>query len=390
MAIEIKATHTGSLPRPDALLRALRARSAGKDEPLFERTLRDAVDACVAHQMRTGIDIPSDGEMSKPGYATYVSERLSGFSGHGEMPGPLDLVEFPTYAQRVMQDPGVSGLAIPACTGPIVYRDRAALQRDLENLRRACNAHGVKEAFVTAASPGVIALFLKNRHYPTHEAYVEALAEAMRVEYETIHEAGFLVQIDAPDLAMGRHIDVPDASFAQFRRRAALHISMLNAATARVPSERMRLHLCWGNYEGPHHRDVAVAEILDLIMSVRMSGISFVAANPRHEHEYAVWNSIRLPDDKYLIPGVIDSTTNFIEHPDLVAERILRFADVHGPSRVQASTDCGFGTFAGLARVDPAIAWAKLDALVHGARRATARLRPARPSAPQRETFPAH
>jgi len=387
MPNEIRTTHTGSLPRPDALLRALRARGAGKDDPSFERTVRDAVEACVAHQVRTGIDIVGDGEMSKPGYSTYVSERLAGFGGHGAMPAPLDLVEFPTYAPRVMQDPGVSGLATPACSGPISYRDRAALQRDLDNLKRACAAQGAREAFVTAASPGVIALFLKNRHYPTHEAYVEALAEAMRVEYEAIHDAGFLLQIDAPDLAMGRHVDVPDASFAQFRRRAALHIAMLNAATANIPPERMRLHLCWGNYEGPHHRDVAIAEIMDLIMTARPAGLSFVAANPRHEHEHAIWAAVRLPDNKYLMPGVIDTTTNFIEHPDLVAERILRFANVHGASRVQASTDCGFGTFAGIARVDPAIAWAKLSALVEGARRAEAHLRPVRTSAPQRESL---
>lgn len=376
MAQRIFTTHTGSLPRPSALLTALAAKNGDA-----EHHLRAAVRDCVEHQVRSGVDVVGDGELSKPSYSTYVTDRLSGFGGHGHLPMPADVAEYPSYQARLFADPGIAGLATPLCVGPVKYVNREPLERDLENLRHATADANVRGVFMTAASPGVIALFLENHYYRTHGEYLAALATAMRVEYEAITAAGFILQIDAPDLTMDGHMSMAHADLNQFRRRVALHVEAINAATANIPPERMRLHVCWGNYEGPHHRDVPLDEIRDEILRARPSGLSFTAANPRHEHEWYSWLGVPLARDKYLIPGVIDSTTNFIEHPELVAQRIHRFVDMVGAERVQAGTDCGFGTFAGLATVDPAIVWGKLEALAAGAHIASSRLRTSRPEA---------
>jgi 5-methyltetrahydropteroyltriglutamate--homocysteine methyltransferase len=376
----ILTTHTGSLPRPDDLVAMLAAREEGQpvDARALRARIRDATVEVVAKQVRAEVDVVSDGEMGKSSYATYVKDRLDGFGGEGEPPRPADLAEFPAYAARLMSDPALRVLKAPVCVAPIRYRDLAAVEADVEAMQRALDHADVQEAFLTAASPGVISLFLQNRYYKTHWAYLEALAEAMRAEYEAIWRAGFVLQIDCPDLAMGRHVQFANASVDEFRRQALLHVEALNYAVANIPAERMRMHLCWGNYAGPHHRDVALRDIVDVVVRAKPAGISFVAANPRHEHEWEVWQEAHLPDDKVLIPGVVDSTTNFIEHPNLVAERLLRFVRIVGRDRVLAGTDCGFGTFAGLRTVDPEIAWAKLEALGEGARIATGRLRLAR------------
>ena len=372
----ILTTHTGSLPRPDPVLQMLREKEEGRpvDAAAMEALLGRAVGECVDQQLAAGIDIVSDGEYSKPGYSTYVKDRLTGFGGEGAMPVPADLLDFPSYAGRVYGEQALRALKTPACIGPVAYRDTRAVERDIARFRGALR--GRAEGFLTAASPGVISLFLKNEHYPTHEAYLMALADAMRVEYRAIHEAGFMLQIDCPDLAMGGHMDYATLPLVDLRRNVRLHVEALNHAVAGIPRERMRLHLCWGNYEGPHHRDIELKDLVELVLAARPSGLSFVAANPRHEHEWKVWEGVQLPEDKVLIPGVIDSTTNFIEHPELVAERILRFARIVGVERVVAGSDCGFSTFAGMHIVDPAIVWAKLGALAEGARIASRLLQP--------------
>jgi 5-methyltetrahydropteroyltriglutamate--homocysteine methyltransferase len=372
----ILTTHAGSLPRPAALLGFVLAELANQRVDPTERDtiLANAVRDCVHAQLAAGIDVVSDGEMSKASYATYVKDRLTGFGSEGRMPQPADLAEFPAYGRRVLADPGISMVRTPACIGPVEYHGRVALARDLAHLRAALGTSSAT-GFVTAASPGVIALFLENRYYASDDAYLEALAAAMREEYLAIVDAGFMLQIDAPDLAMARHMTFAGSSIERFRHAVSRNIAVLDAATADIPPERMRLHVCWGNYEGPHHRDVPLEEIADLLVRARPAGLSLPAANPRHEHEWRVWERVRLPDHKLLVPGVIDSTTNFIEHPALVAERIRRFCDLVGPDRVVAGTDCGFGTFAGLSTVEPAIVWAKLAALVEGARIATEALR---------------
>jgi 5-methyltetrahydropteroyltriglutamate--homocysteine methyltransferase len=277
-------------------------------------------------------------------------------------------------AKRVFGDPGRARRKTPACTGPISLRDRAAAQADVDNLKAAIGSAGVADAFMSAASPGVISLFFRDDHYRNHEAYLFAIADAMRHEYETVARAGFTVQLDCPDLAMGRHIQFADLDLAAFRRMAALHLSALDHAVARIPPEQLRMHLCWGNYEGPHHHDVPLADLLDLVFAARPQAVSFEAANPRHAHEWKVFEQVKVPAGKIVIPGVLDSTTNFIEHPDLVAERITRFARLVGRENVIAGTDCGFGTWVGQAAVDPDIAWAKLQSLAEGARRASREL----------------
>jgi 5-methyltetrahydropteroyltriglutamate--homocysteine methyltransferase len=280
------------------------------------------------------------------------------------------MLEFPEYARRTTR----VAAKRPACTGPVTYKDKDTLQKELACFKAALQGVNLEEAFVSAASPGVISLFLKNDYYPNHEAYLAALAEVMKVEYDAIHQAGFILQVDCPDLAMGRHIQFADASVAEFRKMAELHIDALNQALADIPPDRMRLHLCWGNYEGPHHRDVPLRDIIDIVLKARPSGLSFEAANPRHAHEWKVFREFTLPADKVLIPGVLDSTTNYIEHPELVAERICRFAEVVGRENVIAGTDCGFATFAGLSDVDPKITWEKFKAMVEGARIASQQL----------------
>lgn len=368
----ILTTHTGSLPRPDDLVTMLYAKDKGElqDQATFEKHVSDAVIEVVRKQVECGVDVVNDGEAGKIGYSTYVKDRLTGFDGQA---GPLraaDMLDFPEYARRTSRVLAKR----PACTGPISYKDKDALQRELACFKAALQGVNPEEAFMSAASPGVISLFLKNEHYPNHQAYLEALADAMREEYHAIYEAGLLLQIDCPDLAMGRHIQFADASVEEFRKMAELHIEALNYALAGIPPERMRLHLCWGNYEGPHHRDIPLRDIIDVVLKARPSGLSFEAANPRHAHEWKVFQEFTLPADKVLIPGVLDSTTNYIEHPELVAERICRFAEVVGRENVIAGTDCGFATFAGLSDVDPKITWAKLQAMAEGARIASQQL----------------
>jgi 5-methyltetrahydropteroyltriglutamate--homocysteine methyltransferase len=338
--------------------------------------MRAAVADAVARQVAAGVDLVSDGEMSKISYATYIRHRLTGFAP-GEVPRatPKDLDDFPEFRDRLAAQGGTPKYQRPVCTGPIAVKDLAPLEADLANLRDALAASGVTAtaAFMNAASPGVIAVFQPNEYYPSHEAYLFALAEAMRAEYEAIVGAGLLLQIDCPDLAMGRHITFRDADEAEFLRNAALQVEALNHALANIPADRLRMHLCWGNYEGPHTHDVPLAAILPTVLQAKPQAILFEAANPRHAHEWAVWGEVAVPDDKVLVPGVIDTTTNFVEHPHLVAERLGRFVAIVGRERVIAGTDCGFGTFAGFGAIHPTICWAKLAALAEGAAIASAR-----------------
>jgi len=370
----ILTTHVGSLGRPDDLVCMLRNPRAGDgaDAALAGR-IRTAVDEIVVQQRRCGLDLVNDGEMSKVSYATYATDRLTGFDGDAPAPYASDLLDFPEYGRRLVGDR--SERTMPACTGPIAYRGGEALGRDIENLQAALASCGGSETgFMTAASPGVISLFMQNRHYPSPDTYMYALADAMKEEYDAIHHAGLVLQVDCPDLAMGRHVQFPDASLEEFRARAELRVEVLNHALRDIPAERIRMHLCWGNYEGPHHRDVALKDVIDIVLKARPSAILFEAANPRHAHEWTVFERIDLPADKILIPGTIDTTTNFIEHPELIAQRITRYADLVGRERVIAGADCGFSSFAGFNAVDPGIVWAKFQAMAEGARLASERL----------------
>jgi 5-methyltetrahydropteroyltriglutamate--homocysteine methyltransferase len=366
-------THTGSLPRPDDLIRMMFAKEEGVpvDSKALQERIRSAVAEIVRKQTDAGIDVVNDGELSKPSYATYIKDRLAGFGGTSQPLQYQDLVEFPELAKRVFGDPGRSRRKTPGCNGPISVRAPEAVAADVANLAAATRNAKVTEGFLSAASPGVIALFFRNDHYPTREAYLFAIAEAMRHEYEAIAAAGFILQIDCPDLAMGRHIQFAALDLAEFRSQIALNIEALNHALANIAPERMRLHLCWGNYEGPHHCDVPLGDILDLAFRARPAGLSFEAANPRHAHEWTVFERVKLPPGKILIPGVLESKTNFIEHPDLVAQRIGHYARLVGRENVIAGTDCGYGTWVGQAAVDPGVVWAKLAALAEGARRAS-------------------
>ena len=363
-------THTGSLPRPDDLIRMMYAKEEGvpvEREALAAR-VRAGVAEVVRKQVEAGVDIVNDGEMSKPSYATYVKDRLSGFGGTGNTFVYQDLAGFPNLAKRVFGDPGRSRRKTPACNAPIGVRDPDAASADTDNLKAAVAAAGRTDAFMSAASPGVVSLFFRNDHYPSQEAYLFAIAEAMRHEYETVAEAGIVLQIDCPDLAMGRHIQYAALSLEEFRKRAGMHVAALNHALAGIAPEQLRLHLCWGNYEGPHHCDVPLADIIDIVFTARPSAISFEAANPRHGHEWVVFERVKLPAGKVLIPGVIESKSNFIEHPELVAQRIGRYAKLVGREHVIAGSDCGYGTWVGQAAVDPDVVWAKLAAMAEGAR----------------------
>ena len=366
-------THTGSLPRPDDLIRTMFAKEEGVpvDRPALAARIRAAVAEAVNKQVEAGVDLVSDGELSKPSYATYVKDRLTGFDGSSNSFVYQDLAEFPNLEKRVFGDPGRSRRQTPACTGPIAVGDPAAAEADVDNLKAAVAGLDTAGAFISAASPGVISLFFRNDHYPDQEAYLFAIAEAMRVEYEAIAASGIMVQIDCPDLAMGRHIQYADLSIEEFRKRARLHIEALNHALAAIPPERVRMHLCWGNYEGPHHCDVPLADIIDVVFTARPATISFEAANPRHAHEWTLFERVKLPEGKIIIPGVIESKSNFIEHPELIAQRIARYANLVGRDNVIAGSDCGFGTWVGQAAVDPDVVWAKLAAMAEGARLAT-------------------
>jgi len=366
-------THTGSLPRPEDLIRTMFAKEEGVpvDRDALKARVALAVKEVVRKQCEAGIDVVNDGEMSKPSYATYVKDRLSGFDGSSHPLQYQDLVDFPELARRVFGDPGRSRRKTPGCTAAIGARDSGAAESDVANLRAALADAKVMEGFMTAASPGLVSLFFHNGYYPTAEAYLSAIAAAMRPEYETVAKAGFVLQIDCPDLAMGRHIQYASLELKEFRRMMRLHIEALNEALAGIPPERLRMHVCWGNYEGPHHYDVPLADIIDVIFQARPSAISFEAANPRHAHEWQLFERVKLPEGKILIPGVIESKTNFIEHPELIAQRIGRYAKLVGRENVIAGSDCGYGTWVGQAAVDPAVVWAKLAALAEGARLAS-------------------
>ncbi len=369
----IQTTHVGSLPRPPELVSVLlrRAKDEHVDSAAFDTAVAAAVTAVVARQKQAGIDIPSDGEMSKISYATYVTERLTGFSGDSPRRVPADLLEVPRYMKRLADSGGTPTLKRPCCTGAIHVRTTEPLEADLAHFASALKASGYTQSFMNAAAPGVIALFQPNRYYPNDEAYLEALSQAMAAEYRRIVEAGHYLQIDSPDLGAGRHTMYADLSEDEFIRRLDGHVAALNAALAGIPQDRVRLHLCWGNYEGPHTHDIAMARILPTVLRIRAGAISFEGANPRHAHEWVVFRDIKLPEDRVIIPGVVDSSTNFVEHPDLVAERLCRFADMVGRDRVIAGTDCGFATVADWNVVDPDIVWMKLEAMVEGARRAS-------------------
>jgi len=373
----ILTTHVGSLPRPQDVVDALSAQDRGDsvDPDAFDATMRAAVADAVSKQVAAGVDVVSDGETSKISYATYIRHRLTGFEiGAAPRQVPSDLDDFPGFKARLAKIGDTPRYHRPICRGPIAVKDLSPLRKDIAHLKAAMAAAGATEGFMNAASPGVIAVFQPNEHYPRQEQYLEALAQAMRTEYETIVGAGLVLQIDAPDLAMGRHLAFRDSSEAEFLRNARLQVEALNHALASVPADRVRLHLCWGNYEGPHHHDIPLDRIIDLVLAVNAQAILFEGANPRHAHEWTVWQAVRVPEDKILVPGVIDSVSNFIEHPELVAERLCRYAGIVGRERVIAGTDCGFGTFAGAGAVHPPIAYAKLAALAEGAALATRRL----------------
>jgi len=369
----IRTTHTGSLPRPRDLVTMLQEREAGAQPAGFDARVRAAVLEAVKRQAATGLSIVNDGEQGRADYTVYVKDRLTGFDGESTPLPNLDAEEFPEWTEMARQ------LAPPfqqrpACTGPIEWKDWPAVERDIQNLRDA-TAGTAGEVFMTSPSPGQIGRFLQNRHYPSDEAYLYRLAEIMRREYRAIVQAGFLLQVDCPDLALGRSTQFANLTLAEFRRVAEMHVEVLNHAVADLPAERMRMHICWASTGGPHHRDVPLADIVDIVVKGRPAGLMFPGANPRHGHEWKVWKGVRLPPDKVLIPGVIDSTTNFIEHPELVAERIERYAAIVGRERVVAGCDCGFGTFAGRVQVDTNIVWRKLASLVEGAALASTALR---------------
>jgi len=375
----ILTTHVGSLPRSKPVSDGLFAAEAGTkiDASAFARTLAGAVTDCVARQAQAGVDVVSDGEMSKISYATYIKDRITGFDGDSPRRAPADLEAFPGFLERQAKGGGTPSYRRPRCVGPIGVQSMAPLEGDLARFSDALSGVDVSESFMNAASPGVIALFQPNEHYPSQEAYLEALAEAMRVEYEAIVAAGHLLQLDTPDLGLGRHMMFKDAPEADYQRLASQHVEALNHALRNVPAERVRMHICWGNYEGPHHCDAPMETVLPVALKAKPQGLLFENANPRHAHEWTAFAEAAKRgelDDKVLIPGVIDSTTNFIEHPELVAQRIERFAGIVGRERVIAGTDCGFSTFAGFGAVDEDIVYAKLATLADGARRASERL----------------
>ena len=372
----ILTTHVGSLPRPLELRQLLVAKDKGEpyDRAELERQTRDAVLAIVRRQAATGVDIVNDGEMSKPGYSTYVADRLSGFAGHEPAKPRLDTRDHPNFTAAYERMTGANVARRSVCVGPIAVRDREPLNQDIANLRDALAQVSVAEGFMTAASPGLVPVFQNNRHYPSHEAYVEAIAAAMQEEYEAIVEAGFVLQLDCPDLAMAHHTSFQDLNEADFLKRAAFHVEVLNHALRNVPADRCRIHICWGNYEGPHDHDIDFAKVAPILVKAKPMALVVEAANPRHAHEWRVWQDVKLPDDKILIPGVLDTSTNYVEHPELIAERLCRFADLVGRERVIAGSDCGFGTFAGYGKLDPDISFKKLRAMVEGAALASKRL----------------
>ena len=372
----ILTTHVGSLPRPENVTKLIFAKEQEKNysQTEFDETIAAAVKDTVARQVDVGVDIVSDGETSKISYATYIKERISGFEGDTPRSPPKDLLDFPSFLEKQARSGGTPDYKRPKCTGAIRPTDPEPLEADLNNFRDALEVVDVEEAFMNSASPGVIALFQPNEYYKSHDEYLEALAEAMRVEYEGIVAAGFLLQLDSPDLGLGRHMLFADKPDEDYQRLAGTHVEVLNHALRNIPADRVRMHVCWGNYEGPHHYDAPMSLVLPVALQANIGALLFEASNPRHAHEWTTFRDADLPDDLILIPGVIDSTTNFIEHPELVAERICRFADIVGRERVIAGSDCGFATFAGFGAVDGEIAYAKLASMAEGAKIASERL----------------
>jgi 5-methyltetrahydropteroyltriglutamate--homocysteine methyltransferase len=372
----ILTTHVGSLPRPPELRQILVRKDQGEpyDKDTLDRLARQAVVDIVRRQVAVGVDIVNDGEMSKPGYSTYIADRLSGFAGHEPAKPRLDTKDHPNFLAALERMTGSNVARRAVCVGPIAWRDREPLAQDIANLQAALGRVSAVEGFMTAASPGLVPVFQTNSYYPSHEAYVEAIAAAMQEEYEAIVKAGFVLQLDCPDLAMAHHTSFQDLDETDFLKRAAFHVEVLNHALRNVPADRARIHICWGNYEGPHDHDIPFAKVAPILVKSKPQALVVEAANPRHAHEWIVWQDTKLPDDKILIPGVLDTSTNYVEHPDLVAERICRFADIVGRERVIAGTDCGFGTFAGYGKLDPDISFKKLAAMSEGAAIASKRL----------------
>ncbi|MFK7857964.1 MAG: cobalamin-independent methionine synthase II family protein [Granulosicoccus sp.] len=371
------STHVGSLPRSQDVVDLIFAREKAKpyDEAVFDSTMAAAVDDCVRKQKAAGIDIVSDGETSKISYATYVKDRYTGFEGDSPRNAPADLKLFPSFLERLASSGGTADYARPMCTGEVRPKDHVDLNKDISNLKNAMAKHGIEQGFMNAASPGVISLFLPNQHYASREAYLAALADAMKEEYETIVAAGLLLQLDCPDLALSRHMLFNDLSDEEFVKIANSHVEALNHALRDIPKDRVRVHICWGNYEGPHVCDIDMAKMFDTLMSTHAAYVLFEASNPRHAHEWTVFRDRAgdIPDDMILVPGVVDTTTNFVEHPEVVSQRIEQFTNIVGAQRVVAGSDCGFGTFAGFGAVDPSIAFAKLASLSEGAALASKR-----------------
>lgn len=374
----ILTTHVGSLPRNREVTEIIFAHEKGEtiDKGRADAALARAVDDCVAKQVAAGIDILSDGEMSKISYATYIKDRISGFEGDSPRRAPADLEQFPGFLERQASRGGTPNYRRPRCTGPVAPVTLEPLKEDLERFGAARDLHGSPDGFMNAASPGVIALFQPNDFYPDDDAYLEAIAEAMRPEYEAVVNAGLILQLDSPDLGLGRHMMYKDRSDTEYIRRIERHVEVLNHALRNLPSDRLRMHVCWGNYEGPHTCDIEMEKILPTLMRAKPAGLLFETSNPRHQHDweaFAEWAS-QIPDDKVFVPGCIDTTTNFVEHPRVVANRILQFVRIFGSERVVAGTDCGFSTFAGFGAVDEDIVWAKLAALSEGAELASERI----------------
>ena len=370
---KVLTTHVGSLPRTQEVVDFIfaRERKEDYDPAAFDAAMTKAVSETVKKQVDAGIDIVSDGETSKISYATYVKDRYTGFDGDSPRNAPADLKLFPSFLKRLADDGGTPKYARPMCVGEVKSKGQGELEKDIANLQAAMAEHGAERGFMNAASPGVISLFLQNDYYKTRDAYLAALADAMKAEYETIVASGLDLQLDCPDLALSRHMLFNDLSDDEFVRVAQSHVEALNHALADVPAEKVRVHICWGNYEGPHVCDIPMSKMFDTLMSTKSRYVLFETSNPRHGHEWTVFRDRKadIPDDKVLVPGVVDTTTNFVEHPDLVAQRIERFTDIIGTDRVIAGSDCGFGTFAGFGAVDPDIAYAKLKTLAEGAGR---------------------
>jgi 5-methyltetrahydropteroyltriglutamate--homocysteine methyltransferase len=370
---KIATTHVGSLPRTQEVVDFIFAREKNQpyDQAEFDACMTKAVAETVRKQKGAGVDIVSDGETSKISYATYVKDRYTGFDGDSPRNAPADLKLFPSFLKRIADSGGTPQYARPMCVGEVKSKGQSELEKDITNLKAAMATHGIERGFMNAASPGVISLFLQNDYYPTREAYLAALADALKAEYETIVAAGLDLQLDCPDLALSRHMLFTELSDDEFIKVANSHVEALNHALSDIPAEKVRVHICWGNYEGPHVCDISMDKMFNTLMSTKSRYVLFETSNPRHGHEWTVFRDRKseIPDDKVLVPGVVDTTTNFVEHPELVAQRITRFTDIVGAERVIAGSDCGFGTFAGFGAVDPDVAYAKLGALAEGAAR---------------------